>query len=142
MNLIWESSVPVVTSTPVAFTERVAVTAPEAEASVSSRVMMALAVGAIVRSTVLRLLSAKLAAPVQDALDRGIDKGLVTPVGRTAAAVAVARADAETGAALADVVATKGINANPKAPAATPASVRLPVRIALDNAFPFVNAHS
>ena len=104
--------------------------------------MMALAVGAIVRSTVLRLLSAKLAAPVQDALDRGIDKGLVVPVGRTAATVAVARADAETGAALADVVATKGINANPKAPAATPASVRLPVRIALDNAFPFVNARS
>ena len=27
-----------------------------------------------------------------------------------------------------------------KAPAATPASARLPVRIALDNAFPFVNA--
>ena len=27
-----------------------------------------------------------------------------------------------------------------KAPAATPASVRLPKRIALDNAFPFVNA--
>ena len=142
MNLIWESSVPVVTSTPVAFTARVAVTA--AEASVSSRVMMALAVGAIVRSTVLRLLSAKLAAPVQDALDRGIDKTAAgdAPVGRTAAAVAVARADAETGAALADVVATKGINANPKAPAATPASVRLPVRIALDNAFPFVNARS
>ena len=143
MNLIWESSVPVVTSTPIAFTARVAVTAPEAEASVSSRVMMALAVGAIVMSTVLRLLSAKLAAPVQDALDRGIDKTAGdTPVGRTAAAVAVARADAETGAALADVVATKGINANPKAPAATPASVRLPVRIALDNAFPFVNARS
>ena len=100
---------------------------------------MALAVGAMVSATVLRSLSVKLAAPVQDALDRGINKtGAVTPVGRTAAAVAVARADAETGAALADVVATKGINANPKAPAATPASVRLPVRIALDNAFPFV----
>jgi len=28
----------------------------------------------------------------------------------------------------------------PKAPAATPASQRLPERIALDNAFPFVNA--
>ncbi|MFY9219057.1 MAG: hypothetical protein WAO40_00755, partial [Candidatus Nanopelagicales bacterium] len=94
-------------------------------------------------STVLRLLvSTKLPAPVQDALDRGIDKGLTVPMGRTAATVAVAVADAETGAALADVVATKGINANPKAPAATPASVRLPVRIALDNAFPFVNAHS
>ena len=35
---------------------------------------------------------------------------------------------------------TKVMKPAAKAPAATPASTRLPVRIALDNAFPFVNA--
>ena len=34
----------------------------------------------------------------------------------------------------------KGTNPATKAPAASPANVRLPERIALDNAFPFVNA--
>jgi hypothetical protein len=45
-----------------------------------------------------------------------------------------------TDAAWAEVAPTNVIMPRPKAPAATPASERLPMRIALDNAFPFVNA--
>jgi hypothetical protein len=43
---------------------------------------------------------------------------------------------------LADTAGAEAIVSAPKAkaPAATPASARLPERIALDNAFPFVNA--
>ena len=79
----------------------------------------------------------KLPVPVQLAFACGMDSGDVVPVARTAETVAVAVADAETGAAFADEEATNGTKANVKAPAATPASVRLPMRIALDNAFPF-----
>ncbi|MFM1964846.1 MAG: hypothetical protein RL134_571, partial [Actinomycetota bacterium] len=63
------------------------------------------------------------------------------PVARTADAVADTLALglmlglAEAAGAEAIVSAPKA-----KAPAATPASARLPERIALDNAFPFVNA--
>ncbi len=44
------------------------------------------------------------------------------------------------GAALDDVAPAMESMPKAKAPAATPASERLPKRIALDNAFPFVNA--
>jgi hypothetical protein len=92
---------------------------------------MADAVGAVVRDSVPE---AKLLVPVQFMLAAGMLSGLTVPVGRTGSTVAVAVA------AFADVAAVttaNGIRPAVKAAAATPASVRLLVRIALDNASSF-----
>ena len=65
----------------------------------------------------------------------------VSPVPmRTAEELSHSIVAASVAAAEAVGAMTKVMKPAAKAPAATPASTRLPVRIALDNAFPFVNA--
>jgi hypothetical protein len=100
--------------------------------------MIAPAVGAVISDTVE---DARRPVPVQAAEAAGRESGEVTPVGRTGVTVAVAVAlGLMLGAALDDVAPAMESTPKAKAPAAAPASVRLPKRIALDNAFPFVNA--
>jgi hypothetical protein len=77
-----------------------------------------------------------LLVPVQDISAAGMLRE--PPVERTGATVAVAVAlGLMLGAALADVAPAMESAPTAKAPAATPASIDLLVRIALDNAFPF-----
>ena len=123
-----------VTPTPVAGTAKVAVVLPDA---VSSIVIVAAPLGAVVNRTVLRLLVlSKLPAHVHEALASGMLR--LPMVGRTAVAVAVAVSlGLILGAAVADEAPAMESIPKAKPPAATPASIDLLDRIALDNAFPF-----